>query len=139
MTNNLFKMKTRNKAAAENGPLLRAASVCCAGYTSVCKPVCLCPACRALRRALPQVGPRTALGLLAPDADTASTQRALPPPCQAAGKGYIQTTLFSGKRHFFPHDSICTGWYLRSGFWFSVGPSVRTYTTNVPILRTFLL
>jgi hypothetical protein len=46
----------------------------------------------------------------------------------------LLTTFSSGKHHFSPRISDSTGWYLQSGFQFSVGPTVRTYTTNVPTL-----
>jgi hypothetical protein len=56
------------------------------------------------------------------------------------GAADIFILLFSpGNGHFFASYSTCTGWYLRSCFWFSVGPTVRTYTMNVPTLRTFLV
>ena len=48
------------------------------------------------------------------------------------------STFFSGIRHFPPRISDRAGWYLRSCFQFSVGLTVRTYTTNVPTLKMFL-
>ena len=47
---------------------------------------------------------------------------------------YIHGGFSPPIRHFFPRTSDRTGWYLRSDFQFSVGPMVRTYTTNVPTL-----
>ncbi len=44
---------------------------------------------------------------------------------------YIHTTFPSAIRHFFPCISDSTGWYLRSDFQFLVGPTVRSYNTNV--------
>ena len=46
----------------------------------------------------------------------------------------IHTGFFPPIRHFFPRTSDRTGWYPRSDFHFSVGPMVRTYTTNIPTL-----
>ncbi len=47
--------------------------------------------------ALPQVGPRTAPGRLEPETETACTQRARPPPCQAGvGEGWEKGEGTSG-------------------------------------------
>ena len=52
---------------------------------------------------------------------------------------YIHTPFFPAKRQFFPCDLFRIDSYLRSGFWFSVGPTVRSYTTNVPTQKCFFL
>ena len=46
----------------------------------------------------------------------------------------IHTGFFPPIRHIFPRTSDRTSWYPRSDFQFSVGPMVRTYTTNVTTL-----
>ena len=52
---------------------------------------------------------------------------------------YIHTPFFSAKRQIFPCDLFRIDSYLLSGFWFSVGPTVRTYTMNVPTFKMFFL
>ncbi len=49
----------------------------------------------------------------------------------------IHTPFFSAKRQNFPGDLFRIDSYLRFGFWFSVGPTVRTYTMNVPTFKMF--
>ena len=51
----------------------------------------------------------------------------------------IHTAFFQRKRHFFPAAQTPTGSTFRSDSSVSVGPTVRTYTRNVPILRTFFI
>jgi len=52
---------------------------------------------------------------------------------------YIHTAFFQWKRHFFSAARTPTGSTFRSDSSVSVGPTVRTYTRNVPILRTFFI
>ena len=51
----------------------------------------------------------------------------------------IHTPFFSAKRQNFPGDLFRIVSYLRSGCWFSVGPTVRSYTMNVPTFKFFFL
>ncbi len=48
---------------------------------------------------------------------------------------YIHAPFFSAKRQNFPRDLFRIDWYRLSCFLFSVGPTVRFYTTNVPVYK----
>ncbi len=60
-------------------------------------------------------------------------------PGQYTVFNYIHTPFFSVKRQTFPRDLFRINRYLRSGFLFSVEPTVRSYTTNVPTYNFFII
>ncbi len=50
---------------------------------------------------------------------------------------YLHTPFSPAKLQNFPRDLFRIDWYLRPDIWFLVGPTVRTYTTDVPTFKMF--